>query len=289
MRKFVAIIIVILLVCLVVDVLEPAYGYFGKVPTASVGVVTRFGEVSGEVLSPGFHVKGWFSKINSISTRTQSYSLSTAAFSSDIQQVDVTIRVSYNVDEQSAPTLFVTVGKDYESILLQPRMTENTKIVMARYSAEALVENRGTLSEEILVLMQTDLAPYGINVTSVSIEDIDFTDAFTTAVENKQVATQEKLTAETEQERLTMEAEAEQERRLLEANTDAEIKRIATDTEAYDIATRATAEAEANKKIAESLTAELIDYIQAQNWDGALPASYVGTGDLLPVLNLSGD
>ena len=123
MREFVAIIIVILLVCLVVDVLEPAYGYFGKVPTASVGVVTRFGEVSDEVLAPGFHVKGWFDRINSISTRTQSYSLNTAAFSSDIQQVDTSIRVSYNVDEQSAPTLFVTVGNDYEAILIQPRLT----------------------------------------------------------------------------------------------------------------------------------------------------------------------
>lgn len=287
MRGIIAVLLIVLVAGLVIDVLEPAYGFFGKVPTANVGVITRFGKVSEETLKPGFHVKGWFAKINSISTRTQSYSLDTAAFSSDIQQVDVSVKISYNIDKESAPKLFVTVGKEYESILLQPRLTENTKIVMARYSAEALIDNRGTLATEILEMMQADLAPYGIAVTSVSIEDIDFTDAFTTAVENKQVATQEKLTAETEQERLTMEVEMEQERRLMQANTDAEIQRIAADTEAYDITTRAAAEAEANKQIAASLTAELIDYIQAQNWDGSLPATYAGTADVLPIMDIT--
>ena len=40
--------------------------------------------------------------------------------------------------------------------------------------------------------------------------------------------------------------------------------------------TRAKAQAEANRTLAQSLTAELIDYQQIQRWDGKLPR-YTGT------------
>ena len=89
---------------------------------------------------------------------------------------------------------------------------------------------------------------------------MDFTDAFTDAVEAKQVAEQNKLRAETE---------AQQ--RVLEANAAAEIKRIEAEADAYELTTRAEAEAEANRKIAESLSEPLIEYQKIQKWDGKLP------------------
>lgn len=288
MKIFVAFVLVLVLMMGVVDVLEPCYGFFGKVPTASVGVVTVFGEIKEDVLEPGFHVKGWFDKINNISTKTQKYSTVTSAFSSDIQQVDLAVTLNYNVDKTNAPRLFETVGKNYESMLIEPRLVENIKIVIARYNAEALLENRGSLAGEITALMQEDLIPFGINASGVAIEDIDFTDAFTAAVETKQVASQEKLTAQTEQEKLTMQAKAEAERQKLYAQAEAEKAKIAADAEAYAIQTKAAAEAEANQKIAESLTEELIDYTQAQTWNGEFPATYVGSSDVLPILNMTG-
>lgn len=287
MREFIAIVIALLVVLLVVDVLEPAYGYFGKVPTASVGVVTRFGKIEKKTLEPGFHVKGWFDKINSISTKTQKYGDSTSAFSADIQQVDLTVMLNYNVDKVNAPALFETTGKSYEETLIKPRLTENVKIVIARYSASELLENRGALSAEITQLMQTDLAPYGINASSIAIEDIDFTDAFTDAVEAKQVATQQSLAAQTEQEKLTMEAQAQAERQRIAAETEAETARIKADAEAYAITAKASAEAEANKKLAASMTKELIEYTQAQGWNGELPDIYAGDSGMLPILGLA--
>lgn len=287
MKALIAIVLTIVCIGLFIDYLEPSYGFFGKVPTASVGVVTRFGKIEKETLAPGFHVKGWFDKINSISTKTQKHGVTTAAFSSDIQQVDVVVSLNYNVDSVNAPALFETVGKSYEAMLIEPRLIENVKIVLARYNAEALLKNRGQLAPEILSLLQEDLIAYGINASSVAIEDIDFTDAFTAAVEAKQVATQEKLTAQTEQEKQTMAAQAAAEREIIAAEAAAEVQRIEADTEAYGISTRAEAEAEANKKVAASLTQELIDYTQAQNWDGKLPDTYAGVTDVLPVLSMN--
>lgn len=287
MKSIFAIIVAILVIGLIVDIVDPVFGFFGKVPTASVGVVTRFGKIQSEVLEPGFHMKGWFDRINSISTKTQKYSIKTSAFSSDIQQVDVALTLNYNVDKVNAPALFETVGKSYESMLIEPRLVENVKVVFARYNAEKLLENRGTLSAEICGLMQEDLIAFGINASGVAIEDIDFSDAFTNAVETKQVATQEALTAKTEQEKLTMQAEAEAKRKKIEAESKAEIMKMEADAEAYSIATKAEAEAEAQKKMAESITQDLIEYTQAQNWNGQLPNNYVGSSDVLPVLNMT--
>ena len=57
------------------------------------------------------------------------------------------------------------------------------------------------------------------------------------------------------------------------------------DAEAYAVKVQAEAEAEANKLVAASLTTALIQYHQAQNWNGQLPS--VVTGDTaLPILDL---
>ena len=288
MRYF-ALVLVVVLMFTIVDIVEPVYGIFGKVPTASVGVVTHFGKIEKQTLEPGFHIKGWFDKINIMSTKTQKYSVETAAFSSDIQQVNVKLTLNYNVDKVNAPALFETVGKSYEFMLIQPRLIENVKVVFARYNAEALLENRGTLSEEICQLMQEDLIEFGVNASGVAIEDIDFSDAFTNAVEAKQVATQEALSAKIEQQKLTEQAEAEAKRKKLEAEAKAEIAKLEADAKAYSVQVEADAEAEANAKIAASLTEELIEYRYTEAWNGELPGTFIGSSDALPIINIDGE
>ena len=286
MGKFIAAVLaLVLLVVGFIDLVEPnGWGFLGKVRNGNVAVVTRFGKAQDEVLEPGMSIKPYFSTLNPMSTQTQKVQIPLAAFSSDIQQVNAVVTLNYNVDKTNAVTLFREVGKDYVGSLMSPRIQENTKIVFSHYTAENLVQKRDTLSAEILVLMQEDLAPYGINVSAVAIEDIDFTDAFTNAVEAKQVATQEKLTAQTQQERLTMEAEAQAERATIEATAAAERQKIAAEAEAYSVTVKAKAEAEANEKIAASLTQELIDYIKAQLWNGQMPSVM---GDATPILDMT--
>lgn len=284
--RFIALVLVVAILGFgFIDYIEPnGYGIFSKVGNGKVAVVTEFGKAKNETLEPGFHVKGFFEVLNPMSVQTQSMQVSLAAFSSDIQQVNALVTLNYNVDKTNAVTLFRDVGKNYVTSLMNPRVQENTKIVFSHYTAENLVQKRDTLSAEILTLMQEDLAPYGINVSAVAIEDIDFTDAFTNAVEAKQVATQEKLTAQTQQERLTMEATAEAGRAKIEAEAAAERQKIAAEAEAYSVTVRAEAEAEANAKVAASLTQELIDYTKAQLWNGEMPAVM---GDATPILDMT--
>ena len=73
----------------------------------------------------------------------------TAAFSSDIQQVNITGSINYAINKSTAMNLFKEVGTDYFNKLVYPRMLEITKGVFSKYTAENLVANRQTLSESI--------------------------------------------------------------------------------------------------------------------------------------------
>ena len=258
-----------------------------RIPTGYTAIVTTFGKVSDNTLEAGFHVKSPFQKITLMDNREQKRTFVTEAFSSDIQQVDINGSVNYAINKSTAMTLFKEVGVDYFDKLVYPRMLEITKGVFSKYTAENLVAYRQVLSETILKDLGEELEPYGINIISISIENIDFTDAFTDAVEAKQVAAQKKLQAEIEQSQKTMETQQQAERQKIQAQAEADVAKINADADAYAVKVRAEAEAEANKEIAESLTKELIEFNTIKQWNGELPTYVSGEGSAtLPILNL---
>lgn len=263
-------------IALVVALVMIGISCFSSVPTGYTGILTTFGRVENETMEAGFHLKAPWQSIVKMNNQEQRKSFTLEAFSSDIQQVNVSGSINYNIDKTTAMTLYREVGTAYADTLIIPRLYENTKAVFSHYKAEELISNRDALSDEIRDMMIADMKGYGVNVLSISIEDVDFTDAFTTAVEAKQVASQNKLKAETEQEQQTMEARAAAERRQIEAEAQAEVERI-------------NADAEANKKIAESLSEQLIEYNYANSWNGQLPSTFVGDGDAIPVIQTSGE
>ena len=270
----IGVILVIMIISFVVDIFNPAYGFFSKVDAGYVGIVTHFGKIQDKVLPAGFHITGFFEQVHPVNVRTKIERVEIVGFSSDIQQVTMTTSVNYNVTPEAANKLYRTVSGDYFETLVFPRVNENVKVVVSNYTAESLIANREALSASVLELMNHDLEGYGITVSSISIENIDFTDAFENAVEAKQVATQDAQKAKTIQDQQTMETTKAAERRKIEA-----------DAEAYETKVKAEAEAEANRKISESLTKELIDYIQAGRWDGKLPGTYVDSDSSLPIIN----
>jgi len=259
-----------------------------QIPTGNTAIITTFGKVEDYTLEAGFHFKSPFQKIILMDNREQKKEFATQAFSSDIQQVDITGSINYAINKSTAMTLFKEVGTDYFTKLINPRMMENTKAVFSKYTAENLVSAREELSTKIRDIMSQEMNRYGITIISVSIENVDFTDAFTDAVEAKQVAAQKKLQAEIEQEQKTMETEQQAQRQKIEAEAEAEVKKIAAEAEAYAITTKAEAEAQANKQIAQSLTKELIEFTQVNQWNGELPLYVSGdAADTLPVLSLN--
>ncbi len=259
-----------------------------SVPTGYTGILTTFGKVENTTLEAGFHFKSPFQKVVLMDNREQRNSFETFAFSSDIQQVSIVGSVNYNIDKATAMTLYKEVGTSYSSTLITPRLLETTKSVFSRYSAEDLVESRADLSVKIKEMLANEMSRYGINIVAISIEDIDFSNAFTDAVEAKQVAEQTKLRVETEQAQQTSVATAEAERNKITAEAAASVAMINADADAYAVKVQAEAEAEANAKIAASLTDSFIEYARIQKWDGSVPQVQAGE-TTYPIIDLGNE
>lgn len=257
------------------------------VPTGYTGIVTTFGKVHEETLDAGINFHAPWDNVITMDNREQRTAFNLEAFSKDIQQVGVQGSINYNIDKSTAMNLYKDVGTGYADVLISPRIQEDVKIVIAKYTAENLIENRQSVADSIDELLKSELAPKGINVISLAIENIDFTDAFESAVEAKQVATQEKQKAKTQQEQQTMEAEQKAERDRIAAQAAADVAKIEADADAYAVKVQADAQAEANKKINASLTEELINYNKVNRWDGKLP-TFNGGGQTIPVIDFDG-
>lgn len=237
------------------------------VPAGHTGVVTTFGRVEDYTLDSGIHMTLPWQNVVNMDNRVQKRTVELPCFSSDIQEVNMAYTVNYQISKADAMTLYRTVGTSYYDTVIAPNVAEAVKVCTARYTAEDLVGMRDELAVAIEKMLGQKLVQYHIEVTSTSIENMDFTDVFTAAVEAKQVAQQDKLRAQTE---------AEQ--KIIEANAAADVRKVNADAEAYEVLRKAEAEAEANQKIADSLTPDLIDYLYAQEWDGQLPSIVSGAG-----------
>ena len=250
------------------------------VPTGSTGIVTTFGKVENYTLDAGVHFMAPWKKVIEMDNRTQKESLSLSCFSSDIQEVSVVYTINYQINKENAQEIYKTIGTSYFVTIVQPKALEAIKGVFAKYNAENLVASRATLSQQIEDVLITELDGYNIEIVGTSIEDIDFTDAFTNAVEAKQVAEQNKLKAQTEQAQATLEAQAQAERQLIQAqadadaaiiaaNNDAEIAKISADSAAYQGEKDAAIMSNLGKML--QTYPELIQYYYVTGWDGDLP------------------
>ena len=269
-----------LLICIILAVIIFVASCIAIVPTGYTGILTTFGRVEDRTISAGANFIAPWQKVIKMDNRTQKVEITTSAFSSDIQQVDLKMSVNYCIDQSTAQTLYRTVGENYYETVMFPRIQENVKAVFSQYTAENLIAKRELLSEQIAENTRNDLGSYGITIVSFAVEDIDFTDAFTNAVEAKQVAAQNKLTAETEQAQKTMEEQASAERAVIAAKADADKAIIAANADLEVVKVQAEAalyagekEAEMNKRISESLTGSLVDYYWIKQWDGKLPTT----------------
>ena len=259
------------IVALIVAVILFGLSCMANVPTGHTGVLTTFGKVEDRTLEAGMNFKAPWQNVVKMDNRVQKQTTDLICFSSDIQEVSMKYTVNYQISSANAMTIYRTIGTKYYDNIIVPNITESVKTAVAKYNAEALVSDRSELSQLIQADLTERLSNYNIIVVSASIEDMDFTDAFTNAVEAKQVAEQNKLKAQTEAEQQIIEAKAEAEIKQVNSEAEANAKKIAAEAEAYEIEVKTKAEAEANKLLAESITSELIDYKYYETWNGELP------------------
>ena len=192
-------------------------GCIASVDTGYIGIVKTFGRVENYTFDAGMHIKAPWNSVVQIDNKVQKTTIQLPCFSSDIQEVNTTYTVNYQISKTNAQDLYREIGVNYLETVVNPTIQESVKTVIAKYTAEQLIGMRAEVAVEIETLLRNNLAKYNIDVSSTAIENMDFTDSFTNAVEAKAVAAQNKLQAQIEQERLTMEAQQAAERAKVEA------------------------------------------------------------------------
>ncbi len=236
---------------------------FAIVSAGHTGVVLTLGRVSERVLQEGFHVKAPFvQEVVQIDNRITKLEVETEAFSKDLQTVSTTLAINYRVDTAKSYSIYKNIGRSYESVLVTPAVNEVLKAITAQYTAEESVTNRAIISDGLIAGLNEKLNVDGLYVTDVNILNFDFSEAFINAIEEKQVAQQQLLKAETEKQTAITNAQAE-----------AETIRI-----------KAQAEAEANRIVSESLNEFVIENKKIEKWDGKLP-QVQGDADPLVTIN----
>ena len=258
-------------------------GAFAVVPTGHTGILTTFGKVENTTLEAGLHFKLPIQEVVVMDNRTQKSVVELSCFSSDIQEVSVKYSINYQIQKSDAQNIYKTIGENYYDVVMQPRIEVAVRSVIAKYTAETLIENRDTLSSQITDILLDELAEYNIDVVNTAIEDMDFSDVFTQAVEAKQVAQQEKLKAETEQEQKTMEEQAAADRQVITAKAEAEVAKIQAEADREVLQIQADAaeyagqkDAAVNEALASSLTDILLEYYAIKQWDGQMPEYLAG-------------
>lgn len=219
-----------------------------SVGTGEVGVVTRYGKVTGRELSEGLSwVQPWgVNNVTVYSVKVQKDQVdSIAAASKDLQDVKGTVVLNYELNRGDVSHIHQTVGPKYDDILITPALNEVFKSATAQYTASELITRRAEVKEEITTQLTKRLKPYGIEVQAVSLTNFTFSTAFNQAIESVQIANQKV-------------AQAQQE--LAQAQIDAQ-----------KTVTQAQATADSYKLQEQTITPELLQKQAIEKWDGKLP------------------
>ncbi len=220
MKKYKRLIITVILSLFILIVI---FSSVKAVPTGTVGVKTRFGAVQKSVINEGINLKVPFiEKIVLINCKTQKIETTSESSTRDMQTVNVAIAVNYNVNKETANSLYQEVGINYEEIIIRPAMLESIKSSMAQYTAEELITKRSEVSDKIKETLISKISARGFVVTGFNITDIAFSDTYNQAIEQKAVAQQQVETAKANLEK----QQIVNQQRISVAETDAEVMRL---------------------------------------------------------------
>lgn len=222
---------------------------FHTVDTGEVAVVKHLGKAK-EVKTAGTHYDFWMTnKYQKYDGKVQNIDIETAAYSSDAQTMTVQMTLQYQVLTDKVMDIAAQYGTlDALTTRINAIATEKTKSVLSSHKAMDIIANRQDMSPAVEdAIRQAVGEEYFVNVVAVVLTNIDFSDAFETAVEEKMIAEQKQLKAE------------------------------------YDAAAKVTAaeaEAKANQLLEKSLTDKILEEMFIDKWDGKLPEVMAGEDGL---------
>ena len=226
------------------------------VDTGEVAVVKFLGQANN-VRYAGTYFDFWITNtFQKYDTKTQTIQINTATYSSDAQTMDIQMTVQYKI----MPDHAIKIAEQYGSLeALQSRIEsvaiEKAKATLSSYKAMNIIADRASMSPLVEEAIKKAIdEKFYVDIQTVAMTNIDFSDAFEKAVEDKMIAEQQQL-----------KANYENETKIAKAKADAEAKLV-----------QAEAEAKANDLLEKSLTDKILRQLYIEKWDGKLPSTVAG-------------
>ncbi len=235
--------------------LHTILGSVNQIPAGHVGVVYEFGAITGQVGEGLQFVAPWKS-VTQASIQVQGHKFNSAnnntltAFSKETQEVLIEATLNIRVSPIAIQDLYRTVGPNYFSIVVAPRVAQSFKDETVKYNSVDIAPNREAIRQAVRNKLESELSSaYSIEVVDMLLDNIDFQPGFKAAIEAKQIATQQAL---------------EEEQKVVKARHMAAQAVEKAMGEGSAILVVAEKQAEANQKLSQSLTPALIQYALIQ-------------------------
>ncbi|MBL1176483.1 prohibitin family protein [Pantanalinema sp. GBBB05] len=235
---------------------------FVIVNPGEAGVLSILGKAQDGALLEGLHFKPpLVSQVSMYDVTVQKFEVPAQSSTKDLQQLSASFAINFRLDAMRVVDIRRTQGtlQNIVAKIIAPQTQESFKIAAARRTVEEAITKRDELKHDFDIALGERLEKYGILVLDTSVVDLAFSEEFSHAVEEKQIAEQRAQRA------VYVAQEAEQE---AEANVN-----------------RAKGQAEAQRLLRETLTPELLQKQAIEKWDGKFPQVMGGNG-ALPLLNL---
>ena len=225
------------------------------------GVRVMLGKVSEDILNEGLNFKvPFFEKVVKMNNKVKNVQVSGTGATSDKQDVTFNVDINYYLDPDHSAYVYKKVG-----IVLVPALQDAVKVNMSKYNAETLISDRNGLADDIKNYISDAMADYGIIVTKTNVSNLEFSEVYRTAIEEKQVLEEEVKKAELEKQKAEVEAETKREK------------------------VKAEAKANANEILTQSIDDKILQQQFIEKWDGKLPVVNGNEGNILDVSSLIGN
>jgi regulator of protease activity HflC (stomatin/prohibitin superfamily) len=251
------------------------FGSIFTIDAGHTGLILRGGKVV-EVVTSGFNTKTPFlTSVEKIDNRRQKVTVNTDAYTKDQQPISLSIDVTYYVPADKSQELY-TNYLTIENVInraISPSLG-SIKNTVGKFNALGAVTDRARLSLEIsetLIKAIQDVTDV-VKVESVILNNIDFSDAYERAVEERMQAEVEATKREQELAQMKIQAE------IIKTEAEAKSYAVKKQGEAEAYALRLKADVLANSKNLVALTA-------AEKWNGVTP-TYAGNVLPLPILDV---
>ena len=192
------------------------------IPPGHRGVLVTMGKVSPVFAPEGLGFKFPFiTTVVPISVRQQTTIAKTECYSSDLQQIEVELRVLYRIPESMIVKMFRDYSGDPFDSLIAPRISEALKEVTALQSAEQIVKKREDVKAKTLEAARLKVGDVLV-IEDVVIQNVALSKELETAIEAKMVQEQEAAKAKFTQAKAEIEAQTA----IIRAKGEAEAIRV---------------------------------------------------------------